>query len=127
MMVFSAQLIEGGSAYPCTLFHSIYILHPPFELRRPLHPLPARLARYSYLFSFISPLFPSLWVQRPKQKLIVREGNPNYQCLCALQRKSHLCITFLGIARPQSQFPHSCVCERFISNSWFLLNQRRRT
>ncbi len=23
-----------------------------------------------------------------------------------LQRKSHLCIPFLGIARPQSQFPH---------------------
>jgi hypothetical protein len=31
-----------------------------------------------------------------------------------LQRKSHLCVPFLGIARPQSQFPHSCVCERFI-------------
>jgi hypothetical protein len=31
-----------------------------------------------------------------------------------LQRKSHLCIPFLGIARPQPQFPHSCVCERFI-------------
>ncbi len=31
-----------------------------------------------------------------------------------LQRKSHLCIPFLGIARPQSQFPHSCVCEGFI-------------
>jgi hypothetical protein len=31
-----------------------------------------------------------------------------------LQRKSHLCIPFLGIARTQSQFPHSCVCERFI-------------
>ncbi len=31
-----------------------------------------------------------------------------------LQRKSHLCILFLGIARPQSKFPHSCVCERFI-------------
>ncbi len=30
----------------------------------------------------------------------------------ALQRKSHLCIPFLGIARPQSQFTHSCVCER---------------
>ncbi len=28
--------------------------------------------------------------------------------------KSYLCIPFLGIARPQSQFPHSCVCERFI-------------
>ncbi len=32
----------------------------------------------------------------------------------ALQRKFHLCIPFLGIARPQSQFPHSCVCERVI-------------
>ncbi len=31
-----------------------------------------------------------------------------------LQGKSHLCIPFLGIARPQSQFPHSCVCEQFI-------------
>ncbi len=32
----------------------------------------------------------------------------------ALHGKSHFCITFLGIARPQSQFPHSCVCEQFI-------------
>jgi hypothetical protein len=32
----------------------------------------------------------------------------------ALQRKSHLCISRKGIARPKSQFPHSCVCERFI-------------
>ncbi len=31
-----------------------------------------------------------------------------------LQRKSHLGIPKKGIARPQSQFPHSCVCERFI-------------
>ncbi len=33
-----------------------------------------------------------------------------------LQRKSHLCIPwpFLGIARLQSQFSHSCVCERSI-------------
>ena len=27
---------------------------------------------------------------------------------------AHFCIPFLGIARPQSQFPHSCLCERFI-------------
>ncbi len=31
-----------------------------------------------------------------------------------LQRKFNLCIPFLGITRPQSQFPHACVCERFI-------------
>ncbi len=31
-----------------------------------------------------------------------------------LQRKSHLCIPFLGIKQPQPQFPHSCVCERLI-------------
>ena len=32
----------------------------------------------------------------------------------AMQRKSRLCIPVLEIARPQSQFPNSCVCERFI-------------
>jgi hypothetical protein len=31
-----------------------------------------------------------------------------------LQRKSHLCIPFLGIARPQSLVPHSCVCDLHI-------------
>ncbi len=30
--------------------------------------------------------------------------------------KSHLCIHFLGIARPQSQFPHSFFCDRFIQS-----------
>jgi hypothetical protein len=34
-------------------------------------------------------------------------------CYHTLQGKSHLCIP-LGIAWPQSQFLHSCVCERFI-------------
>jgi hypothetical protein len=48
----------------------------------------------------------------------------------ALQRKSHLCIPFLGIARPQPQFPHSCVCERFIltqQRSSYFLQQNRQT
>ncbi len=31
-----------------------------------------------------------------------------------LHRKTYLYIPPLGIARPQSQFPHSCFCERFI-------------
>jgi hypothetical protein len=31
----------------------------------------------------------------------------------ALQRQFRLYIPFLGIARPQPQFLHSCVCERF--------------
>ncbi len=48
----------------------------------------------------------------------------------ALQRKFHLCIPFLGIAGPQSQFPHSCVCvcERFICSqdqSTYFLQQNR--
>ena len=34
--------------------------------------------------------------------------------LSTLRRKSQLCIPFLGIARPQSRFPHPWVCERFI-------------
>ncbi len=48
----------------------------------------------------------------------------------ALQRQSHLYIHFLGIARPQSQFPHSCVCERFIysqDRSAYFLQQNRQT
>jgi hypothetical protein len=32
----------------------------------------------------------------------------------ALQGKSHLCLPFLGIARPLSQFSRSCVLEQFI-------------
>ncbi len=47
----------------------------------------------------------------------------------ALQWKSQLCIPFLGIARPQSQFPHSCVCERFLysqDRSTYLLQQNRQ-
>jgi hypothetical protein len=46
------------------------------------------------------------------------------------QQKSHLCITFLGIARPQSQFPHSCVCERIIHSqdrSTYFLKQNRHS
>jgi hypothetical protein len=40
-----------------------------------------------------------------------------------------VCIPFLGIARPKSQFPHSCVGEQFIySKDWFtyFLQQRRQ-
>ncbi len=38
-----------------------------------------------------------------------------------LQRQFRLCIPFLGIARPQPQFLHSCVCE------WFIYSQDRST
>jgi hypothetical protein len=44
-------------------------------------------------------------------------------------RKSHLCIPFMGIARPQSQFPHLCICEQYIysqDRSTYFLQQNRR-
>ncbi len=47
-----------------------------------------------------------------------------------LQRQFRLYIPFLGIARPQPQFPHSCVCERFICSqdrSTYFLQQKRQT
>jgi hypothetical protein len=58
----------------------------------------------------------------------------NVYCIMAyslpsLQRKSHLCILFLEIVWPHSQFPHSCVCERFIySQDWstYFLQQNRQ-
>jgi hypothetical protein len=65
-------------------------------------------------------------------------GNVNLTCLrynadATLQRKSHLCVPFLGISRPQYQFPHSSVCERFIyvlysqDRSTYFLHQNRHT
>jgi hypothetical protein len=36
----------------------------------------------------------------------------SFTWLPALQRNFDLCIPRNGIARPQSRFPHSCVCER---------------
>jgi hypothetical protein len=47
-----------------------------------------------------------------------------------LQRKTYLCIPFLGIARPRPQFPHSCVCEWFIQSQdqfTYFLQQNRQT
>ncbi len=48
----------------------------------------------------------------------------------ALQRKLHIYIPLLGIARPQYQFPHLCVYERFIysqDQSTYFLQQNRQT
>ncbi len=47
-----------------------------------------------------------------------------------LQRQSRLNIPFLGIARPQPQFPYSCVFQRFIysqDQSMYFLQQNRQT
>ncbi len=48
------------------------------------------------------------------QKNVASKPKPAIRHVFTLQRKSHLCIPLLWIFRPQSQFPHSCVCERFI-------------
>jgi hypothetical protein len=48
----------------------------------------------------------------------------------ALQRQFRLYIPFLRTARPQLQFLHSCVCERFICSqdgSTYFLQQNRQT
>ncbi len=47
-----------------------------------------------------------------------------------LQRQVRLYIPFLGIARPQPQFPHSCVYERFIysqDQSTYFFQQNSQT
>jgi hypothetical protein len=54
-----------------------------------------------------------------KQEKIDVATKKSFYMTNTLQGESHLCIPFLGIARPQSQFPHSCVGERFIySQDW---------
>ena len=50
--------------------------------------------------------------------------------LYALQPQFRLYIPFLGIARPQPQFPHSCIFERFIYSQdqfTYFLQQNRQT
>jgi hypothetical protein len=50
-----------------------------------------------------------------------------YSTLTTLQGKSHSCIPRKGIARPQSHFPHSCVCEQFTCGPHTFLQQNRQT
>ncbi len=67
----------------------------------------------------------------PKTSIIICFCNEAWSTLVryTLQRKSHLCIPCLGIARPQSPCPHSCVCERFIyykdGSTYFLQKNRQ--
>jgi hypothetical protein len=64
----------------------------------------------------------SIWSRRADSEpnrnnlFSTRQIRDHYFCTAdaELQRKSHLCIPRQGIALPQFQFSHSCVCERFI-------------
>ncbi len=58
--------------------------------------------------AFISGVMLLLYSSLPTAK-----GCKNFFFIATLQRKSHLCIPRKEIARPQSQFQHLCVCERF--------------
>ncbi len=56
----------------------------------------------------------------PAGNILVVDHALSKENTAALYRKSHLCIPGKGTARHQSQFLHSCVCERFIySQDWF--------
>ncbi len=66
MMVFSAQLAEGGDWCPPPLFYWIYPLHSSYVF--PSTPSTARLARYSYLYSPISRISPSMMVEKNSWK-----------------------------------------------------------
>jgi hypothetical protein len=80
---------------------------------------------FSSLFTVQNTAFSYDQVLRPSGKY-----SSHYFLLLTMQRQFHLYIPFLGIARPQPQFPHSCVCERFIySQDWstYFLQQKRQT
>ncbi len=92
--------------------------------------------------SEIFPHFSLCWfIVKYYQKMILKRANEkvNVLCLlklqkfrtlcttcgvwtCTLQRKSDLCTVMKRTAWPQSQFPHSCFCERFI----YFHNRRKR-
>ncbi len=66
-------------------------------------------------FACLSQFWFSLWHKASCSTREVLSKRCNIKCIIeSTARKSHLYIPPLGIARPQSQFPHSCVCEQFI-------------
>jgi hypothetical protein len=72
-----------------------------------------RLASSSSEESFFFPM--EVWQQDFDKKRSVKiMVKMHYLPVPARQQKSHLCIPFLGIVWPQSQFPHSCVCEQIV-------------
>ncbi len=56
----------------------------------------------------------------PKQITTISQWLSNLQCN---ETPIYICIPFLGIARPQSKFPHSGACEWFIysQDTWTFL------
>jgi hypothetical protein len=92
-----------------------------FSLPRPLAPRWVDWFRISLLYSrgqgvYVAGLTP---IRTLYQHLTLGEwGLKGGGRVLTLQGKSHLCIPFLGIARPQSQFRHSCVSEQFIYSQY---------
>jgi hypothetical protein len=66
----------------------------------------------------------------PLTRILKQFGLKSHNNNSTLQRQFRLYISFLGIARPQPQFPHSCVFERFIYSQdqfTYFLQQNRQT
>ncbi len=94
-----------------------YYLHYPiitFSREIIQFPLGCSVLRRKHKHDAVSSLLGSVLRGELRAPRHVASGTLFSTTLSTLQRKSSLCIPFLGIARPQSQFPHSCVCERFI-------------
>ncbi len=83
---------------------------PPPPLYSYVSPVASRVRRFRLkFFSVLGEMVFAYIFPEQKRKWA---ANPS-----ALQQKSHLCIYRKGIARPQSQFPHSYVCEQKIGNN----------
>ncbi len=103
---------------------------PPFELPRSFYLSPAKLARDTTC-TLPYCTFPLL--SGGKGSILVLPALPSSSSgqgeEPTLQRQFRLYIPFLGIARPQPQFPHSCVFGRFIysqDQSTYFLQQNRQ-
>ncbi len=69
-------------------------------------------------------------LQYTSQMRVVKHIACRESKITLLQRPFRLYVPFLGIARPQPQFPHACVFERFIysqDQSTCFLQQNRQT
>jgi hypothetical protein len=97
--------------FPVSIFQFFYFFLFPFSPRFPVLLLrslcpQSELTMQSYMVLY---MYMTYLIWRCEQMFLI----------ATLQGKIHICIPFLGIARPQSQFPHSRVCERYLySQDW---------
>jgi hypothetical protein len=96
-----------------TLQRKSHLCNPFLEIARPQSPLPHSCDCERFIYSHDRSAYSAAEICAARYHQALKIG-PVYTARKNQYRKFETNIPREGIARPQSQFPHSCICERFI-------------